>query len=137
MSHSESFHQKFERNAEKYPDRVAVTAAGKVLTYRELNLRANQVAHSLISIGVGPGTIVGICVDRSVDMLAGLLGILKSGAAYLPLDPIYPRKRITSILEDAQPAALITTTALQDLLTESTAPMICMDTLQIRAIRRI
>ena len=131
VSHSESFQQKFERNAEKHPDRVAVTAGGKVLTYRELNLRANQVAHSLITIGVGPGTIVGICVDRSVDMLAGLLGIMKSGAAYLPLDPIYPRKRITSILEDAQPAALITTTALQDLLTESTARMICMDTLQI------
>ncbi len=108
-----------------------MTAGGKALTYRELNLRANQVAHSLISMGAGSGSVVGICVDRSVDMLAGLLGIMKSGAAYVPLDPIYPRKRIASILEDAQPAALVTTTALQDLLTESNAPMILMDALPV------
>ena len=73
---------------------------GKQLTYRELNSRANQLAHYLRRLGIGPEKLVGICVERSIEMVIGLLGILKAGGAYVPLDPSYPRERLAFMLED-------------------------------------
>ena len=79
---------------EKTPDAVAVVFEDQQLTYRELNKRANQLAHYLRKLGVGPEVLVGICVERSLEMVVGLLGILKAGGAYVPLDPEYPQGAI-------------------------------------------
>ena len=91
-------HQLFELQAERAPDAVAVVYEDQQLSYGELNRRANQLAHYLRSLGVGPETLVGLCVERSVEMVVGLLGILKAGGAYLPLDPTYPQKRLAFML---------------------------------------
>ena len=84
----------------------------ETLTYGELDARANQLAHHLQSLGVGPETIVGLCVERSLDMVIGLLGILKAGGAYLPLDPAYPPQRIAFMLDDAGAPLVITQEAI-------------------------
>ena len=84
------------------------------LTYRELNIRANQLAHYLKKLGVGPEVLVGICVERSLEMMIGLLGILKAGGAYVPLDPEYPQERLAFILKDTRAAVLLTQRALVD-----------------------
>jgi amino acid adenylation domain-containing protein len=94
-------HRLIEVQAAHAPDAVAVTHLDRRLTYRELNERANQLAHHLISMGVGPETIVGICLERSLDLIVGLLAILKAGGAYLPLDPKYPAERLVFMLDDA------------------------------------
>nr|WP_201280317.1 non-ribosomal peptide synthetase [Hassalia byssoidea] len=118
-------HQLFESQVEKTPDAVAVVFENEYLTYRELNKRANQLAHYLRSMGVKPDTLVGICVERSLSMVIGLLGILKAGAAYVPLDPRLPQERLTFILEDAQISVLLT----QQLLNiENIAQTIYLDT---------
>src|SRR5687768_3353575 len=83
-------HQRFEAQVERTPDAVAVVFEGKKLTYQELNCRANQLAHYLRKLAVGPEVRVGLCVERSLEMVVGLLGILKAGGAYVPLDPSYP-----------------------------------------------
>ncbi len=101
-------HQLFEEQAERTPDAVAVVYEDQQLTYRELNARANQLAHYLKKLGVGPDVLVGICVERSLEMIVGLLGILKAGGAYVPLDPKYPRERLAFMLEDAQIEVLLT-----------------------------
>jgi amino acid adenylation domain-containing protein len=101
-------HQLFESQVEKTPDAVAVVFENEHLTYRELNKRANQLAHYLQSLGVKPDTLVGICVERSLLMVIGLLGILKAGAAYVPLDPQLPQERLTFMLEEAQITVLLT-----------------------------
>jgi amino acid adenylation domain-containing protein len=101
-------HQLFESQVEKTPDAVAVVFVDEHLTYRELNKQANQLAHYLRSMGVKPDTLVGICVERSLSMVIGLLGILKAGVAYVPLDPRLPQERLTFILEDAQITVLLT-----------------------------
>ena len=88
-------HQLFEAQVEKTPDAIAVVFEDQQLTYRELNRRANQLAHYLQKLGVGPEVLVGICVERSIEMVVGLLGILKAGGAYVPLDPSYPRERLS------------------------------------------
>src|SRR4029077_1970135 len=85
-----------------------VTFERRQLTYRELNQRANQVSHYLRVLGVGPEGVVGICVERSLEMAVGLLGILKTGGAYVPLDPSYPQERLAFMLEDAQVSVLLT-----------------------------
>ncbi|NEO15942.1 MAG: AMP-binding protein [Moorea sp. SIO4G2] len=95
-------HQLFEEQAEKIPDAVAVVFEDQKLTYRELNCRGNQLAHYLQSEGVGPEVLVGICVQRSIEMVVGLLGILKAGGAYVPLDPGYPQERLAYMIEDTQ-----------------------------------
>ncbi|WP_350307859.1 AMP-binding protein, partial [Photorhabdus viridis] len=82
------------------------------LSYGELNRRANRLAHHLLALGVQPDDRVAICVERSLEMVVGLLGILKAGAAYLPLDPAYPAERLAYMLSDAAPVALLTQTAL-------------------------
>ncbi|MFG6107725.1 amino acid adenylation domain-containing protein [Leptothoe sp. EHU-05/26/07-4] len=101
-------HHWFEAQVEKDPNTVAVIFEDKQLTYQALNARANQLAHYLQSLGVGPDVLVGICVDRSLEMIVGLLGILKAGGAYVPLDPSYPPQRLQFMLSDAQPSVLLT-----------------------------
>lgn len=107
-------HQLFEAQADTTPDSIAVMAlpGREQLTYRELALRANQLAHALIERGVGPDVLVGICLPRSIDLLVALLGVLKAGGAYVPLDASLPQARIQLMLADAQPRLLITTHAL-------------------------
>ncbi|MGH7826173.1 MAG: amino acid adenylation domain-containing protein, partial [Candidatus Binatia bacterium] len=101
-------HELFEAQVEKTPDEIAVTFDGRQLTYRELNLRANQLGRYLRALGVGPEGLVGICVDRSLEMVVGLLGILKTGGAYVPLDPSYPQERLAFMLEDAALSVVVT-----------------------------
>jgi amino acid adenylation domain-containing protein len=95
-------HELFERQVETCPDAIAVVFEDQRLTYRELNRRANRLAHYLRKLGVGPEVLVGICVERSLEMIIGLLGILKAGGAYLPLDPTYPRPRLSFMLADGE-----------------------------------
>ena len=104
----------FENQVQRTPDRVAVLFKGECLTYRDLNLRANQLAHYLRRCGVGPDGLVGICVDRSLEMVIGLLGTLKAGGAYLPIDPTLPADRITFMLTDAQASVVVTQKNPQD-----------------------
>ena len=95
-------HHLFEQQARQTPDGIALLFEQQQLTYRELNSRANQLAHFLQGLGVGPETLVGLCVERSVEMIVGILGILKAGGAYLPLDPAYPAERLAFLLEDSE-----------------------------------
>jgi amino acid adenylation domain-containing protein/non-ribosomal peptide synthase protein (TIGR01720 family) len=120
-------HLLFAAQVEQSPNAVAVQD-GQQLTYRELNERANQLAHYLQSLGVKPETLVGICIDRSLDMIVGLLGILKAGGAYVPLDPAYPQERLEYILEDTQLNILLTQQIFQDKLPGYTGKTICLDT---------
>ena len=101
-------HELFETWAEQTPDAVAVVCNGQQLTYGALNRRANQLAHYLRALGVGPEVCVGLCVERSLELVVGLLGILKAGGAYVPLDPTYPQERLSFMLSDAQVAVLVT-----------------------------
>ena len=101
-------HQRFELETEKRPDAIAVKCGDWRLTYGELDQRANQLAHHLRSLGVGPEVLVALCVERSLDMMVGILGILKAGGAYVPLDPSYPRERLEFMLNDCGAAVLLT-----------------------------
>ena len=107
-----ALHQLFEQQAERTPDAVACEFEDQQITYRALNQRANQLARFLQHRGIGPGQCVGIFVERSLDMMVGLLGIQKSGAAYVPLDPAYPTERLRLTLEDAQLPLLLTQQSL-------------------------
>src|SRR5439155_19356341 len=91
----------FAAQMAKSPDAVAVVFEDAALTYAQLDVRANQLAHHLRALGVGPEVVVGLCVERSLDLVVGLLAILKAGGAYLPLDPLYPRERLAFMLQDA------------------------------------
>src|SRR4028118_606906 len=93
-------HQLFEQQAQRTPDAVAVVFEDQKLTYRELNERSNQLAHYLQKFGVKPEVLVGICTERSLDAIVGLLGILKAGGAYVPIDPTYPKERSIFMLEE-------------------------------------
>ena len=108
--------QLFEAQVARTPDAVAVVFEDERLTYGELNARANQLAHHLRSHGVGPEVVVGLCIERSLEMIIGLLGILKAGGAYLPLDPSYPQERLAFMLADAGAPVLVTQSALLDRL---------------------
>ncbi|HKA20532.1 MAG TPA: condensation domain-containing protein, partial [Blastocatellia bacterium] len=101
-------HELFEAQVARTPEAIAVEFGEKRATYRELNTRANQLAHYLQRLSVGPGKLVGICLERSLEMILGLLGILKAGCAYVPLDPLYPRERLVFTLDDAQCSILLT-----------------------------
>ena len=107
----ETIHERFERQAAATPDAIAVSFNGERLIYRELNARANRLAHHLRSLGVGPETCVGILVERSHEMVVSILGVLKAGGCYLPLDPAYPMERLSFMLEDARAALLLTSEA--------------------------
>nr|QEO74533.1 condensation domain-containing protein [uncultured bacterium] len=101
-------HQLFEAQVERAPEAVAVVYQEEQLSYGELNRRANQLAHYLRSVGVGPESLVGILLDRSLEMVIALLGVLKAGAAYVPLDPQYPLERLSFMIEDARLSLLLT-----------------------------
>lgn len=120
-------HQLFEEQVEQRPDAVAVVCEGEQLTYGELNLRANQLAHYLQGLGVGPEVLVGICVERSIEMIVGLLGILKAGGAYIPLDPAYPQERLTFMLKDACVSVLLTQGKLVKKLPQHQARVVYLD----------
>src|SRR5262249_50269999 len=108
----------FRAQAARTPDAVAVLCEGQSLTYAQLHARANQLAQHLRGLGVGPEVVVGLCVERSPEMVVGLLGILKAGGAYLPLDPGYPPERLAYMLEDARCQVLVTQAGLVDALPE-------------------
>lgn len=125
-------HRLFEAQVERTPDAVALLfdASGTqkpTLTYRELNRRANQVARTLRTMGVGPDTLVGICMERSLEMVVGIFGILKAGGAYVPLDPTYPAERLQFMLDDAQVTLLLTQHHLLDLLPQHQVQVLCLD----------
>ncbi|MBI2230714.1 MAG: amino acid adenylation domain-containing protein, partial [Deltaproteobacteria bacterium] len=117
----------FEEQVERSPDAIALVYEDQQLTYRELNNRANRLAHYLQTLGVGPEVLVGICVERSLEMVIGLLGILKAGAAYVPLDSQFPKERLSFMLEDAQAKVLLTQQKLVDRIPATVAHTICMD----------
>jgi amino acid adenylation domain-containing protein/non-ribosomal peptide synthase protein (TIGR01720 family) len=120
-------HELFEQQAERTPGAVAIISEDQEVTYAELNRRANQLAHYLRSIGVGPEVLVAICVERSVEMVIGLLGILKAGGAYVPLDPGYPQERLAFLLEDAHVSVLLTVQRLVNKLPAHKAQVVCLD----------
>jgi amino acid adenylation domain-containing protein len=101
-------HQLFEAQVDRSPDAIAVVCQGRQLTYRELNICANQLAHYLQTCGAKPEALVGICVERSIEMVIAVLGVLKAGAAYVPLDPAFPKGRMAIILEDSRAEFLVT-----------------------------
>ncbi len=120
-------HELFEAQVERTPDAIAVLFEKQKLTYRELNTRANQLANYLQKLEVGPEVIVGICLERSLEMVVGLLGILKAGGAYVPLDPAYPQERLAYILEDTQTPLVLTVKPLVKNLNTHQAQVICLD----------
>ncbi len=122
-----TFPSLFEKQVEEQPEWPAVVFQDQTLTYRQLNARANQLAHRLQQLGVGTEQIVGIAVPRSIEMVVAIVGTLKAGAAYLPLDPDYPEKRLTFILEDAQPRALITLKQFAERFAQYGGPVIVLD----------
>ncbi|HEX6291107.1 MAG TPA: amino acid adenylation domain-containing protein [Herpetosiphonaceae bacterium] len=121
-------HWLIEEQIARTPGALAVTFDARRLTYHELNDRANQLAHHLRSLGVGPDTPVGICIERSLDLVVGLLAILKAGGAYVPLDPSYPQERLAFLIRDAQVPVLLTSAALAERLPEHSATVVCLDT---------
>ena len=113
-------HQLFEEQVERTPDAVALVCENRQLTYSELNRRANQLAHKLQSLGVGPDVMVGICIERSLEMVVGLLAILKAGGAYVPLDLTYPEQRLAGMLDDLHaPVVLCRSGWMEGLIQES------------------
>ncbi|WP_374015848.1 amino acid adenylation domain-containing protein [Paenibacillus thiaminolyticus] len=117
----------FEAQVAKSPDAVAVRSGGETLSYEELNARANQLGRHLRQLGVQADQRIGISVSRSVHMLVGLLGILKAGACYVPLDPEYPRERLAHMIEDADISMIITERQIADAWPECTSTVICLD----------
>lgn len=122
-----TLHELLERQAARTPDRVAVKYEEQSLTYRELNERANRLARKLQQLGVGPEVLVGICVERSMEMVIGLLGILKAGGAYVPLDPAYPAERLAHMLADSRTPVLLTQASLLGHLPDTVAHVLCLD----------
>ncbi len=114
--HDKCFQQLFEQQVELTPDAETVIFGDQKLSYRELNSRANRLAHHLQSLGVGPETLVGISVERSIEMVVGILGILKAGGAFVPLDPAYPRERLAFMINDSGIEVLLTQEKLLDVL---------------------
>ncbi|MDB5799952.1 MAG: Non-ribosomal peptide synthase [Rhodocyclales bacterium] len=120
-------HELFEEQVERTPNASAVVFGDQTLTYIELNARANQLAHYLLSRGVGPDVLVGVCVGRSLEMIVALLSILKTGGAYVPLDPAYPPDRLAYMVEDARPVMLLTQECLLGLLGQENISRFCLD----------
>ena len=127
-------HQLFEEQVEKTPNAVAVVYEDESLTCQQLNLRANQLAEYLRSLGVKPEVLVGICIERSPLMVVGLLGILKAGGAYVPLDPAYPQERLAFMLADAQVSVLLTQESLVTTLPPHQAQVVCLDSVTFSTI---
>ncbi len=130
-------HALYAAQAARTPDAIAVTYEGVHLTYAELNRRANQVAHRLLALGVRPDDRIAICVERSLEMLVGVLGTLKAGGAYVPLDPVYPAERLAFMLEDCAPVALLTQAPLcatLPVLDAAGAPVLLLDDASLAAL---
>src|SRR5207249_5394604 len=117
-----------EEQVARTPDAIAVAFKEEEITYAELNARANRLARHLRQRGVGPDAVVGIYVERSVEMVVGLLGIQKAGGAYLPLDPTYPKERLAFIMQDAQVQVLITQEELAGSVPPHQAKIVRLDT---------
>jgi amino acid adenylation domain-containing protein len=124
---SRCLHELFESQVKRNPDAVAVVCEQQQLTYLELNRRANQLARSLRNLGVATEHLIGICLDRSPDMILALLAVLKAGAAYVPLDPAYPKDRLAFILQDSQISFLLTEHLLLDRFDQLPPQVICLD----------
>ncbi|MDX6502481.1 MAG: hypothetical protein QOG23_5745, partial [Blastocatellia bacterium] len=124
---SQTINQLFEAQAQKTPGADALVCGHERLSYRELNRRANRLAHHLRRLGVGPEVRVGVCVERTADLLVALLGVLKAGGAYIPLDPSYPKGRLAFMLEDGQATVLLTQSHLLARLPEHGRRVICLD----------
>jgi amino acid adenylation domain-containing protein len=123
-----TLHERFEQQVARTPQAIALTCGDQQLSYADLNQRANALAYRLRDLGAGPDTRVGLCVERSLDLVVGLLGILKAGAAYVPLDPAYPHERLHFMIADAQLVILVTQSALQQRLPPAAAT-VCLDAL--------
>jgi amino acid adenylation domain-containing protein len=128
-------HQLFEAQVQRAPDALALAFENECLTYRELNCRANQLAHYLGHLGVGPETLVGIGLNRSPEMIVALLGILKAGGAYLPLDPALPRERLAFMIEDTSLSLVMTKEETRERLAGLGARTICLDMEQGTIVR--
>lgn len=124
-----TLHSLFETHAAQSPKAIALTEGERSVTYQQLNALANRVAHRLRAAGVGPETLVGICIDRSIELIAGLLGILKAGGAYLPIDLDYPAERLAFMLKDAKAPVFLTHSAQKTGLPPLTAEIIAIDDL--------
>jgi amino acid adenylation domain-containing protein len=124
---AETLHAAFERQVRKAPDVIALVHDGCRLTYGEVNCRANAVARHLRSMGAGAGTLVGLCLERSIEMVVGLLGIIKAGGAYVPLDPALPKERLEFIAGDSAVPILLTQKALADGLRDTAARLVLID----------
>jgi amino acid adenylation domain-containing protein len=120
-------HERFEAQAARTPDAVAVVYEDRQLTYGELNGRANRLAHHLRGLGVGPDVRVGICVEREPELVVAVLGVLKAGGAYLPLDPTYPRERLLDMVQDSAPVVMLTQGALAGRLAGLDVPLLALD----------
>ncbi|HEX2077184.1 MAG TPA: amino acid adenylation domain-containing protein, partial [Longimicrobium sp.] len=120
-------HERFEAQAGRTPDAVAVVYEDRELTYGELNARANRLAHHLRSLGVGPDVRVGICVEREPELVVAIFGVLKAGGAYLPLDPGYPRERLLDMVQDSAPVVMLTQEALAGRLAGLDVPLLALD----------
>jgi non-ribosomal peptide synthetase component F len=121
-------HERFEEQAKKTPDAIALTCDDRQLTYDELNRQANQLARYLQGKGVGPEVVVGLCMDRSIPMIVAVLGILKAGGVYLPLDPDYPQSRLEFMLDDSRAPLLLTQHDLLAKFSDHKAQVLCIDT---------
>src|SRR2546421_3778539 len=112
-------HELFEQHVREAPGAIAVVCGPRKLTYAELNCKANQLANYLRKLGVCPDVLVGICMYRSLEMIIGILGTLKAGAAYVPLDPAYPQKRLAAMVEDVELRVILTSSDTHALLPEN------------------
>ncbi len=123
----ECIHELFEEQVERNPDATAIIFEEQRLTYRELNRKANQLAHYLRKQGVGPEVLVGICIERSPEMIIGIIAILKAGGAYVPLDPSYPNERLAYFLQDSGASILVSQESLLHILPRQECKVICLD----------
>jgi amino acid adenylation domain-containing protein len=126
---SATLHELFEAQAARTPDATAITCGDRSLTYRQINAAANCIARRLRAVGVGPDALVGVCMERTEELIMALVGILKAGGAYLPIDPAYPAERLAFMLEDSGAPALLTLSRLRSTLPPTTAQVICVDDL--------
>jgi amino acid adenylation domain-containing protein len=122
-----SIHEIFQHQAERFADRVAISEGGRQLSYGELNRSANRLASYLAENGVGAETLVGLCMERSIEMVIAMLSVLKAGGAYVPLDPSYPRQRLAYMLEDSQASVVVTSQHLRSVIADYRGKVVCLD----------